>query len=175
MIFSKKEKDTSLDEKLKEIEEKVKGLGKAEQKTQQTEQPTSMPSMSEEKNIEEDDKRSEGEVQAPLFVKLDKYKNIVSSMMQLKTILISLKNYLMALEQIEKTRVDTFNAIMKNLDKMNEKLSTLEKEIVKPIGFSLGTPIVAYPTYEEIESVQASIANLKAQIEQLKAQLDSLE
>ena len=177
MILGKKEKDISLEEKLKEIEERVKGLGKTEQKIPQTTQPTQESSFSSQKEgIEVTNKeKSEEEVQVPLFVKLDKYKTIVSSLMQLKTLLISLKNSLMALEQIEKTRVETFNAIMKNLDRMNEKLSLLEKEVVKPVGFSLGAPVAPYPVYEEIESVQASIANLKAQIEQLKAQLDSIE
>jgi len=169
MIFGKKEKDVPLEEKLKEIEERVKGLGKTEQKSSETTQSQKV----EEGKIREE--KGEEEIQVPLFVKLDKYKNIVSSLMHLKTLLISLKNSLMTLEQIEKTRMETFNAIMKNLDKMNEKLSLLEKEVVKPIGFSLGAPIPTYPAYEEIGSVQASIASLKAQIEQLKAQLEAVE
>jgi len=178
MIFGRKEKDISLEEKLKEIEERVKGLGKAEQKIPQITQPIQEFPATQKQKIEEEktkEEKSEEEVQAPLFVKLDKYKTIVSSLMQLKALLISLRNSLMVLEQIEKTRVETFSAIMKNLDRMNEKLSLLEKEVVKPVGFSLGAPVAPYPMYEEIESVQASIANLKAQIEQLKAQLDSIE
>jgi cell division protein FtsB len=177
MIFGKREKELSIEEKLKEIEERVKGLGKS---PQQNYQPTEMTQQSIQKtqSVEEREAKTEKveeESQVPLFVKLDKYKTIVSSLMQLKTLLISLKNSLMVLEQVEKTRVETFNAIIKNLDKMNEKISTLEKEVVKPIGFSIGAPIPTYASYEEIQSVQASIANLKAQIEQLKAQLDSVE
>ena len=179
MIFGKKEKDVPLEEKLKEIEERVKGLGKTEQKSSEMTQTTQASShITQSQRVEEEkirEEKGEEEIQAPLFVKLDKYKNIVSSLMHLKTLLISLKNSLMTLEQIEKTRMETFNAIMKNLDKMNEKLSLLEKEVVKPIGFSLGAPIPTYPAYEEIGSVQASIASLKAQIEQLKAQLEAVE
>jgi DNA repair exonuclease SbcCD ATPase subunit len=176
MIFGKREKELSIEEKLKEIEERVRGLGKS---PQQNYQPTEITQQSIQKtqSVEEREEKTEKveeESQVPLFVKLDKYKTIVSSLMQLKTLLISLKNSLMVLEQIEKTRIETFNAIIKNLDKMNEKISTLEKEVVKPIGFSIGAPIPTYGSYEEIQSVQASIANLKAQIEQLKTQLDSL-
>jgi hypothetical protein len=177
MIFGKKEKELSIEDKLKEIEERVKGLGKspkpAFQPSEVTQQPIQQSKNVEEKEMKEE--KMEEETQVPLFVKLDKYKTIVSSLMQLKTLLISLRNSLIGLEQIEKTRVETFNAIIKNLDKINEKISTLEKEVVKPIGFSIGAPIPTYAQYEEIQSIQTSIANLKAQIEQLKAQLDSLE
>jgi len=177
MIFGKKEKELSIEDKLKEIEERVKGLGKSPQPTFQPTETTQQP-IQQSKNVEEKEMKEEKveeETQVPLFVKLDKYKTIVSSLVQLKALLISLRNSLLALEQIEKTRVETFNAIIKNLDKMNEKISTLEKEVVKPIGFSIGAPMPTYAPYEEIQSVQTSIANLKAQIEQLKAQLDSLE
>ncbi len=183
MIFGKKDnKNVSLEEKLKEIEERVRGLKKVEQISTQTEKPSQEPSnitnspttpnLTEEKTKEE---KGEEETQIPLFVKIDKYKTIVSSLMHLKTLLISLKNSLIALEQIEKTRIETFNVIMKNLDKMNEKISTLEKEVVKPISFSFGAPAANFSPYEELQSVQASIASLKAQIDQLRAELESVE
>jgi DNA repair exonuclease SbcCD ATPase subunit len=167
MIFGRKGKDASLEEKLKEIEEKIKGL--KEKESVSLPQSASVPQHTEEKP-----KESEEETQTPLFVKLDKYKSIVSSLIQLKTLLISLRNSLTSLEQIEKARMEAFNAIIKNLDKISERLSILEKEIVKPIG-NLGLPILSYPSYEELRNVEATIANLKAQIEQLKTQLDSLE
>jgi len=175
MIFGKKDNDASLEKKLKEIEERVKGLKKVEEAFSQ--EPSNTLSTPPTQNVNEEkikEEKFEEEAQVPLFVKIDKYKTIVSSLMNLKTLLISLKNSLIALEQIEKMRIETFNAIMKNLDKMNEKVSALEKEVVKPIGFSFGAPIPPIPPYEELQSVQASIASLKAQIEQLKAELESV-
>jgi tetrahydromethanopterin S-methyltransferase subunit G len=180
MFFGKKSEDISLEDRLKEIEQKVKGLEKKEQQVSQQPQPSlNVPQQQNieiEKPVEKTkEEKVEEETQVPLFVKLDKYKTIVSSLMQLKALLISLKNSLIALEQIEKTRVETFNVIMKNLDKMNEKLSLLEKEVVKPVGFSFGMPAAPYAPIEEMQSVQASIASLKAQIDQLKAELESVE
>ena len=180
MIFGKKDSDSSLEKRLKEIEEKVKGLRKVEETSSKIAKPSqelpNISTISPTQNVTEEKVKEEKieEVQVPLFVKIDKYKTIVSSLMHLKTLLISLKNSLIALEQIEKMRIETFNAIMKNLDKINEKVSALEKEVVKPIGFSFGTPIAPLSSYEELQSVQASIASLKAQIEQLKAELESV-
>jgi len=181
MIFGKKEKDDSLEKKLKEIEEKVKGLKKVEGASPQIGKPSqelsNVPTTLSTQNVTEEkakEEKIEEETQVPLFVKIDKYKTIVSSLMHLKSLLISLKNSLVALEQIEKMRIETFNTIMKNLDKMNEKILALEKEVVKPIGFSFGTTVTPLTTYEELQSVQASIASLKAQIEQLKAELESI-
>jgi len=182
MIFGKKDKDDSLEKKLKEIEERVKGLKKIEETSPQiaksSQEPSNIVSTPTTQNVIEEkvkEEEIEEETQVPLFVKIDKYKTIVSSLMHLKTLLISLKNSLIALEQIEKMRIETFNVIMKNLDKMNEKISALEKEVVKPIGFSFGAPTASFPPYEELQSVQASIASLKAQIEQLKAELESAQ
>jgi chromosome segregation ATPase len=168
MIFGRKGKDASLEEKLKEIEERIKGLKGKE--SVPLSQSASVPQRTEEKPKE----KGEEETQTPLFIKLDKYKTIVSSLIQLKTLLMSLRNSLTSLEQIEKARMEALNAIIKNLDKISERLSILEKEIVKPIG-NLGLPLLSYPSYEELQNVEATIANLKAQIEQLKTQLDSLE
>jgi hypothetical protein len=176
MIFRKK--DTSIEEKLREIEQRVKGFGGKEQihqPSQNTPQALAHEIKKEEHVEKPKEEKSKEETQVPLFVKLDKYKTIVSSLMQLKTLLISLRNSLIALEQIEKTRVETFNIIIKNLDKINEKLSLLEKEVVKPVSFSFGMPTVPYTPIEEMQSVQASIASLKAQIDQLKAELESTE
>jgi hypothetical protein len=177
MFFGKKDDKASLEDKLKEIEQRVKGLGKKEQQVSQS-QPPSISQAPPQQNVEEEkqkEEKVEEETQVPLFVKLDKYKTIVSSLMHLKTLLISLRNSLIALEQIEKTRAETFNVIIKNLEKMNEKLSLLEKEVVKPVSFSFGMPTAPYAPIEEMQSVQASIASLKAQIDQLKAELESTE
>jgi len=174
MIFGKK--DAHLEEKLKEIEERVKGLSKKEQQNPQTSQTASQPQRPQDVKVEEEiDEKREEEIQAPLFVKLEKYKTIVSSLMQLKALLISLRNSLLALEQIEKTRIESFGVIIKNLEKMNEKISYLEKEIIKPVAFPFGVPpTTPFVEYEEAQNVQASIASLKAQIDQLKSELERL-
>jgi DNA repair exonuclease SbcCD ATPase subunit len=173
MLFGKKEKDVSLEERLREIEERVKGLSKGEQKNQQTDQTlTHLAAQHQKIEVEKEEENLE-EVQVPLFVKLDKYKTIISSLMHLKTLFISLRNSLVALEQIEKTREETFKLIIKNLEKINEKLSILEREVVKPVSFSFGMPSIPYAPIEEMQNIQASIASLKAQIDQLKAELES--
>ncbi len=175
MIFGKK--DAHLEEKLREIEERVKGLGKKEQQVPHDSQTISQPQQPQNVKLEkESNEKHEEEMQVPLFVKLEKYKTIVSSLMQLKALLISLRNSLLALEQIERTRIESFSVIIKNLEKMNEKISSLEKEIVKPVTFPFGIPpTTPYVEYEEVQNVQASIASLKAQIDQLKSELERLE
>jgi hypothetical protein len=177
MLFGKKEKDINIEEKLKEIEQKVKGMTKKNDLISQSSQAhLDLPQITQEQEIKYEkpkEEKPEEETRVPLFIKLEKYKTIVSSLMQLKTLLISLKNSLMALEQIEKTRMETFSVIIKNLEKMSEKLSLLEKELVKPFGFPFGIPEITYSPIEEMQSVQASVASLKAQIDQLKAELES--
>jgi len=154
MIFKKKE-DLSVEERLKEIEKKIKGETKPEN--------IEVPKTEIKKEVE-----TKEEVSVPLFIKLDKYKNIVSALMQLKTYTIALKNSLVALEHIEKAREETISVLSKNLEKMNEKISELEKDLVKPIGFPYAPP----ETFEELSTLQTSLTSLKSQIEQLKEEIE---
>ena len=109
-------------------------------------------------------------VQAPLFIKLDRYREIISNLTQLKTLVAVVKNSLSTLIQLEKARDETIQVVKKTLSKIDEKLSILDKELVRPTGFA---PTTA-PEYHEIQSVETTIAGLKGQIEQLKAELQAL-
>jgi len=76
MFFGKKDDKASLEDKLKEIEQRVKGLGKKEQQVSQS-QPPSISQAPPQQNVEEEkqkEEKVEEETQVPLFVKLDKYK-----------------------------------------------------------------------------------------------------
>ncbi|MCS7094126.1 MAG: hypothetical protein RMJ18_03015 [Candidatus Aenigmarchaeota archaeon] len=177
-MFFKKEKDiTTIEEKLNEIEKRVKDQKKMQEvqkivpQPQQKEIKEDIETLKEENtqpSIKTAPKKVEEEVSVPLFVKLEKYKNIVSALMQIKTYLITLKNSLVALEHIEKARSETLSMLSKNLDKIGEKINELERDLVKPIGFSFGSP----ETFEELSSVHTNLAALKAQIEQLKTELE---
>ena len=109
--------------------------------------------------------------QAPLFIKLDRYREVISNLTQLKTLTLVVKNSLSTLVQLEKARDETVEVVKKTLDKINEKISALDKELVRPTGFG---QVTAAPEYHEIQSVETTIAGLKGQIEQLKAELQAL-
>ncbi|MFH7881062.1 MAG: hypothetical protein QXI09_03605 [Candidatus Aenigmatarchaeota archaeon] len=173
MFLKKEKKEDDLEKKLKEIEMKIKGNQPILPQQKEINQQSSKDKIIEE-NLQKETQEKVNiekeveEVSAPLFIKLDKYKNLVSSLMQLKTYLITLKNTIVAIEQLEKVRMESLSSLSKTIEKMNEKISELEKYLVKPIGFTFGPT----ETMEELFTVQSTISSLKAQIENLKNELE---
>ena len=121
-------------------------------------------------------KTEEKPQEPPLFIKLEKYRSIVATLSQLKATAYMIRNSLNALAQLQKTQAETLQTVKKALETLNKKLDQLSSELVKPSLLPL-TPLSEYmppEAYQEIESVDATIANLKAQIEELKRELTSL-
>ncbi|MEM5875269.1 MAG: hypothetical protein QXW01_00425 [Candidatus Aenigmatarchaeota archaeon] len=174
-MFFKKGKDGEIEEKLREIEERIKGIKNIERSEKETSEESIKEKVYEKKELSGDnfsiqppEKKEPEDISVPLFVKIDKYRNIVSSLMQIKTYLITLKNTIVAIEQLERARVESLSALSKTIEKINEKITELENNLVKPIGFSFGVP----ETVEELSTVHSAISSLKSQIEELKAELE---
>jgi hypothetical protein len=106
---------------------------------------------------------------APLFVKIDRYRNILRSLSELKTTLALAKNAFGMLEQMEKIKSDNLNLISNAMDKIEKKLAALDAEFLRPSGFQ-DERSNAY----EMESLQGVISDVRTQIEQLKNEMQQV-
>lgn len=115
---------------------------------------------------------------APLFIKIDRYRQILNTIGNLKTIMIMLKNSLITLNELDKARNETFKIVQDAIEKLENRLNSLDQELVRPSGFQERTTTTFDTTekleYQDVETIEATIADLKGQIEQLKAELESL-
>ena len=116
---------------------------------------------------------------APLFVKIDRYRQILNAIGSLKTTMIMLKNSLLTLNELDKARDETFKLVQDAVGKLEGKLNSLDQELVRPSGFQERTNIShdttsERPEYQDVETVEATIADLKGQIEQLKSELETV-
>ena len=109
---------------------------------------------------------------APLFVKMDRYRQILTTIGNLKTALMITKNSLDTLKQIEKVRDETFNIISDIVGKMDDKLIELDNNLLRPAGFH-GTEEVSLEQ-QDIRGIEATVADLQGQIEQLKSELGKM-
>jgi len=105
---------------------------------------------------------------APLFVKIDRYRQILSTINNLRNTLMLLKNNFMILNELEKLKEDNMSLIKETLEKMEKRMSSLDTQFMRPSGFM-----------EDTENVQdlgtdATLADLSGQVEDLRAQLQSL-
>lgn len=106
---------------------------------------------------------------APLFVKLDRYKQILTTMNYVKTALVMVKNSLSILDELDKIRSENLSVVRDALDKVEKSMLTLDSEFLRPSGFHEETSQL-----NEVASLSVTIDDLKGQIEQLKSELGSM-
>ena len=107
---------------------------------------------------------------APLFVKIDRYRNILNALGQLRTSVVMIRNSFSTLNELEKARFETLKLIEEAVGKVESKLSSLDTELLRPTSAHMDVT----PEYHDVETVQATVADLKGQITQLKAELEQL-
>ncbi|MEM5799047.1 MAG: hypothetical protein QXZ43_00025 [Candidatus Aenigmatarchaeota archaeon] len=148
MVILKKKKEETMD--FKEIKEIVEDKDKNETKIINVEKP---------KEAQQIEKKS-----VPLFVKLDKYKNILDILNDMKSILFFAKNTLAVQKQIELLLEENKKLLEDSITRLDQKLLYLEKELTKP-GL--------YET--KIEDTQKQNKDLDSVLEELKKQIESLK
>jgi nucleotidyltransferase/DNA polymerase involved in DNA repair len=107
----------------------------------------------------------------PLFVKIDKYRNVLSVLNDLKATIFLVKNALTVQRQIEGLVDENRKLIETSLHKIDEKTQVLDLEFTKPRGFE---ERVFEPSFEEKESLEGVVSDLKKQIDDLRSELKSI-
>jgi len=106
---------------------------------------------------------------APLFVKIDRYRQILNAMNYLKNTLVMIKNTFAILDELEKLRTENLKLIEEAIDKVDKKLLTLDSEFLRPSGY-----MEEMVDLHEIQGIEATISDLKNQVRQLKSELNQL-
>jgi hypothetical protein len=129
----------------------------------------------ERPTVEERPKEPERPAFAPIFIKLDKYRSILNSINELKRAMITIRNILGFLTEMEKLRGDALKMIRESVAKVDKRLTALDAEFLRPTGFR-----EEYPR-EEMYRVEAEpgalgglIADLRSRVERLRADLESM-
>jgi len=161
---------------LEEIKKETMGekqVSEEEPKPVQLEEKIEKPALPlPEKKVEPESKIKIEELRkvAPLFIKLEKYEEILNTIADVKSVLNLIKDSFSVFEENEKIRTETIEAIKENIEKVGEKISSLDSILLRPAG------------YEEkrekefkAEEVKDTLSALKSQIDKLKQELQSLE
>jgi histone H3/H4 len=103
----------------------------------------------------------------PVFVKLEKYEEILNTIAGVKGILNLLKDSFSIFEENERIRREAVEAIKENVEEIEKKISSLDSILLRPVE------------YEEkefrAEEVKDTLSVLRSQIEKLKQELQSLK
>jgi len=105
----------------------------------------------------------------PLFVKVDKYDEVIKDVQELRSHSLSLRDALDALADIEKELKVGMEVAHKALDKVNSILSSLDASLLRPGNVTLEDKTKAP------KEVEGYIKNVYGQIEKLKSDLRAIE
>jgi hypothetical protein len=105
---------------------------------------------------------------APLFIKLDKYGQIINSMGELKNNIMRIKNAYSVLVELDRLREECINAIRNYVEYVDRKLGEIDSQLIRPVGFQ------EVPT-EAVESLEGTLGELKNRLDQIKSQLQSIK
>lgn len=106
---------------------------------------------------------------APLFVRLNRYKQILNTMNYLKGNLNVVKNGLTVLRELYQMIEQNLKSVEEAVEKMEQKVLKLDSEFMRPSGF------VEYgPEAQDIEAVEVTLADLKNQLDRLKAEIEQM-
>lgn len=178
MIFFKKKKK---EENIQEIKDIIEGretpklpeeieAEKIEEEEKPPETKVEVPEEEKPKEIEEKVEEPKKPMFAPLFVKINKYRSVLSSINDLKTTIIMIKNALAIQREIEGLRDENRKLLEAAINKLDKKIIALDSEFLRPRGLEEEFPPSTYET-SELEGV---VSDLKKQIEGLKSELKTI-
>ncbi len=106
---------------------------------------------------------------APLFVKVDRYKEIIEDMNALKGVLSNTIELIEVRKGIEQLKADTDAVIDQHLESLSHFLSELDKEFVRPPGSeAFIKERRPQPIEQHIEEAQREIKRLQEQLRGIK-------
>lgn len=108
---------------------------------------------------------------APLFVKIDRYRNIISTVGYLKNVIKLMKNSFTILKEVEIVREQTVKSMRETLSKIEQRVNSLDSDMVRPSGVSMEP---AVRDQKDVYGVESTVADLRSQISQLKSDLQKI-
>ncbi len=171
MVFFKKKKEEKKIEEpisLPTIEELKKIVGKEQEEAKPKEILAIPKEIPEEipKEIPKEEIEKLPAPPVPVFVKLEKYNEILDLLSSSKKAIETLVNSISLLEEIEEVRKETIRTIKSISTVVQERISDLEGYFLKP---ALKPKVEK--KLKEIEGLETLIKDLKSQIQTLKSRL----
>jgi len=113
----------------------------------------------------------------PLFIKIEKYRDVVRNLMEIKSFVLNLRDALDVMDDIQREISNGVNIAKKTLDELNMLLSNLDSYLVKPESVDramAAEPYEVRQNTQQTEELENYVKDVYGQLEKLKTQLKSL-
>ncbi len=108
---------------------------------------------------------------APLFIKVDRYRDVIDLIGELRATMSIMKNTFLSLSELDRIRAETVEVIASAMTKVENKLSALDSSLIRPTGFE---EVENKTEYQDVEAIEHTISNLKVEVDKLKNELKQI-
>ncbi|MFH1420947.1 MAG: hypothetical protein ABIG30_03195 [Candidatus Aenigmatarchaeota archaeon] len=108
--------------------------------------------------------------EAPLFIKIDKYNELLGHLQELRSFMSATKETFQILEEIETARSDAVKILRTSIQRMERSLAIADNELGKP-----ETPMSEEFSRGDVDNVETSLQSLKKEIGDLRKELGKFE
>jgi len=105
---------------------------------------------------------------APLFVRVDKYKEILNNINQLKTTITNIQNLLAIRKEINKIHSESDEILEKSLQRFSDATNSFSREFTLPRGIKHLVRIPEEKVDENISKIGEEIAKLRTELEKIE-------
>lgn len=105
---------------------------------------------------------------APLFVKVEKYNELLTSLGEIKSFINGIKQVFSTLQQVEEAREDAIKILRASVQRLERAITEVDAELMRPIVSE------AFPHGEaEIKGIESSLQRLSQQLSGLRKELET--
>ncbi len=112
----------------------------------------------------------ERETGAPLFVKVDKYRDIIKTIQELKLFVASTKQVFAVLQDVENLKADALNVLRATVQRLERSILEIDSELLRPHGVG-----IAETKSQEVGHLESSLEELQKQLLELKRELQDMK
>ncbi|HLC77251.1 MAG TPA: hypothetical protein VJH04_03545 [archaeon] len=111
----------------------------------------------------------ERETGAPLFVKVDKYRDIIKTIQELKLFVASTKQVFDVLQEADNLRADALNVLRATVQRLERSILEIDAELLRPHGVG-----ITETKSDEVGHLESSLEELQKQLLDLKRELQGM-
>lgn len=107
---------------------------------------------------------------APLFVKVEKYHDVLMNLNEMKTFVSGMKQLFNVLSELETVRGDSLKIMRSSIQRFERSLVELDTELLRPKGLVLEQygEVEVQHIEESLNDLQAQLATLRKELQEFK-------
>ncbi len=111
------------------------------------------------------------EPSAPLFVKVEKYREVISNIQEMKLFVAGVKDIFAIMQEIEHIRAEALNTMKVTVQRLEKSVVEMDAELLRPRGVNISP----FPHgEEEAKHIESSLSELQKQLLELRQEIQGI-